>query len=374
MRIALVLPGGVDRTGRERVIPVVLSLIERLARRHQVTVVAVEHEPQWCQYPLLGATVINLGRVSGVGRAVQWAVRFRRLIAALRSQGGHFDVLHALWVGTPASLAVAAGRWLGIPVVASIGGGELVWLPEIGYGGQGSWAGRLKTSLILRKADALSAGSQYCMRPLVKIRPDTVWLPWGVDWKLFDAPVERPAGPPWRLLHVASINRVKDQVTLLQAARLVLDYGKAIRLDCIGQDTLAGSVQQAAIELNLGNAVKFHGFKTTDAVAPFYRLAHLYVHSSLHESMAAVVLEAAAAGVPTVGTAVGLIAEMAPEAALAVPVRDPPALADGIVSLLESDDRRYRMGRAAQRFARAYDADWTAAQFEAVYSRLSIRQ
>jgi len=90
--------------------------------------------------------------------------------------------------------------------------------------------------------------------------------------------------------------------------------------------------------------------------------------------MAAVVLEAAAAGVPTVGTAVGLIAEMAPEAALAVPVRDPPALADGIVSLLESDDRRYRMGRAAQRFARAYDADWTAAQFEAVYSRLSIRQ
>jgi len=373
MRIALVLPGGVDRTGRERVIPAVLGLIERLARRHRLLVFAVEHEPRWCQYPLLGATVFNLGRVSGGGKAVQWAVRFRRLITALRSEGEPFDILHALWVGTPASLALAAGRWLGIPVVASVGGGELVWLPEIGYGGQGTVISRRIASVILHKADALSAGSQYALRPLVKIRPDSTWLPWGVDWNLFNAPVKRPPGPPWRLLHVASLNRVKDQVTLLKAACLVLDKGKPIQLDVVGEDTLAGSVQRTANELNLGDAIRFHGFQTIDTVAAFYRQAHLYVHSSLFESMGAVVLEAGAAGVPTVGTAVGLIAEMAPQAALAVPTRDWEALAKGIVELLDNHERRYRLGQAAQRFARAYDADWTAAQFEAVYSRLSQR-
>ena len=34
MKLALVLPGGVDRSGEYRVFPVFMALIERLARRH----------------------------------------------------------------------------------------------------------------------------------------------------------------------------------------------------------------------------------------------------------------------------------------------------------------------------------------------------
>jgi hypothetical protein len=34
MRVALVVTGGVDRSGRERVIPALLSFVERQARRH----------------------------------------------------------------------------------------------------------------------------------------------------------------------------------------------------------------------------------------------------------------------------------------------------------------------------------------------------
>jgi hypothetical protein len=40
MRIALVVPGGVDRSARERVIPALLWLIERLARRESMGHVA----------------------------------------------------------------------------------------------------------------------------------------------------------------------------------------------------------------------------------------------------------------------------------------------------------------------------------------------
>ena len=134
MRIALVVPGGVDRSGRERVVPVLLALIERLARRHHVLVIAVEHYRDWVQYALLGATVVNLGRVTGAGRAIQWMFRLRRMIAALRSHGKQFDVLHAFWAGSSATLSIAAGRLLRVPVVVSIGGGELVWLPDIAYG------------------------------------------------------------------------------------------------------------------------------------------------------------------------------------------------------------------------------------------------
>jgi glycosyltransferase involved in cell wall biosynthesis len=104
-----------------------------------------------------------------------------------------------------------------------------------------------------------------------------------------------------------------------------------------------------------------------DDIVPFYRRAHLYVQSSLHESMGAAVLEAAAVGVPTVGTNVGVVSEMAPNAALAVPVRDPYALAKSILEVLDHPDRRDYMASAAQNFAQTYDADWTTTRLEAMY-------
>ena len=45
MRIALLVPGGVDRTGEHRVIPAVIALIERLSARHDVLVFALTQEP-----------------------------------------------------------------------------------------------------------------------------------------------------------------------------------------------------------------------------------------------------------------------------------------------------------------------------------------
>src|SRR5258708_40094329 len=65
MRIALVVTGGVDRSGRERVVPVLLWLVERLARRHDVHVFALHHYREPCSYPLLGATVHDVGPVDG---------------------------------------------------------------------------------------------------------------------------------------------------------------------------------------------------------------------------------------------------------------------------------------------------------------------
>jgi glycosyltransferase involved in cell wall biosynthesis len=89
--------------------------------------------------------------------------------------------------------------------------------------------------------------------------------------------------------------------------------------------------------------------------------------------MGAAVMEAAAAGVPTVGTDVGIVAEMAPRAAHAVPLRDPQALAKGIVELLDCPERRESLARAAQDFAQTYNADWTCTQFEALYKQV-VRQ
>jgi glycosyltransferase involved in cell wall biosynthesis len=94
------------------------------------------------------------------------------------------------------------------------------------------------------------------------------------------------------------------------------------------------------------------------------------VMSSLHEAGPLVMLEAAVAGVPTVGTAVGQVAEWAPAAALAVPVANAAALAGAIRQMLDDEALRLRLAAAAQRLAIGEDADHTALAFAAIYREL----
>jgi glycosyltransferase involved in cell wall biosynthesis len=370
MRIALVVPGGVDRSARARVIPALLWLIERLARRNELHVFALDQYPEPCVYRLLGATVHNLGRGTAPPMARAWR-RWQMLLFGLRANGP-FDVLHGFWAAPPGLLAALAGRRLGIPAVVSVAGGELVGLPEIGYGAQLRWRGRLQVALALRLAAAITGGSRSVLAPLGR-RANAGWAPLGVEAALFAGPAERPAHPPWRLLHIASLNRVKDQMTLLRAMRRVVDQEPLAQLDIIGEDTLGGVVQAECAAQGLLEHVRFHGWLPTDDLLPLYRRAHLHLLSSRHESQAVVVGEAAASGVPTVGTAVGILAELAPERAWAVPVGDDGALAAGILTLLRDPARRERMGCAAQAWAQRYDADWTAARFEQIYATVKCK-
>ena len=110
-----------------------------------------------------------------------------------------------------------------------------------------------------------------------------------------------------------------------------------------------------------------------DELAALYRGAHLHVVSSRYESQSVTVLEAAAAGLPTVGTAVGLLATLAPDAARTVPPGDAPALADAVGELLADEPARLEMGARAQAFARAHDVRFTARAFEAIYGRVAGR-
>ena len=373
MKIGLIVPGGVDRSGRIFVIPVLLALIERLTRRHEVVVVSLDPNAEPSQYELLGAKVVNLGLIKARTRLSWAAVTLGKLMSVLRAAGGGFDLLHAFWVFPQGTLAVAAGFLVRAPVVLSVGGGELVWLPTIRYGGMRTFRSRITMSATLRTASAVSAPSRYVMRSAAGIRSDIHWLPTGVDTTIFRGSIERTCGAPWRLVHVAGLNEVKNQETLLKAVRQVANVFPHIILDCIGVDALNGRVQAVARNLGITDRVRFHGVLTVDEIVPFYHKAHLFVQSSLHESMGAAVLEASAAGVPTVGTNVGIVAEMAPRAAVAVPVSDPGALAKGIVDLLENSHRREALALAAQDFARTYNADWTAAQFEELYRRVAQR-
>ena len=106
------------------------------------------------------------------------------------------------------------------------------------------------------------------------------------------------------------------------------------------------------------------------------RGAALHVLTSHHDAGPIAVLEAAACGVPTVGTAVGHVADLAalPEpGAVAVPSRDPAVLAAAMVALLRDRPRRDALAHSAQRWAEQHDADFTADCFDVLYRRLITR-
>ncbi|MEO6325020.1 MAG: glycosyltransferase [Thermoanaerobaculia bacterium] len=371
MRIGLVIPGGVDPSGEERVIPALLWLIERLARRHEVHVFSLFQLTRAQTFSFRGAHVHDLG-FAGHRRSLPgfflWSSG--RALRKEIAQAGPFDVLHAFWADTTGALASEIGRGLGVPVLVSLGGGELVSLPSIGYGGASTLPRRLLVQRTLARADRLSAASEEMRQSVQALGLPCELVPLGADAALFHADVARPEGPPWRLVHVADLNPVKDQPTLLRALRWVVDREASVHLDVLGQDTLGGAIQSLAAELRLQGHVTFHGRRTVGQLVPFYRGAHLLVHSSLHEAGPLVVLEAALAGLPAVGTAVGTLADLAPERAVAVPPGDAEALGAAILSLLRDAPRRRALARRAQQWALAHDADFTARRFEEIYREL----
>jgi glycosyltransferase involved in cell wall biosynthesis len=95
--------------------------------------------------------------------------------------------------------------------------------------------------------------------------------------------------------------------------------------------------------------------------------ADLLLMSSRHEAGPFALLEAAIAGVPTVGTAVGHLIEWAPVATRTAPPGDAERLADAIGEVLADEELRLRLAWAAQRRAMQEDADHTARAFEALY-------
>ena len=363
MKVALLVPGGVDRSGTHRVVPCLLALIERLvAAGDEVHVFALLQEPEPGSWSLLGASVHNAGR----------RPRSLRTIRAMLAQHRRapFDVIHAVcyWNRT-AAVGAAASLLLRVPLVVSLVDGEVVRHPAIAFGGQRTWRSRLALRLAARRARAVTAQSDY-MRDRaarVGIAASTVIL--GVDLRQWPPLPPRPRrdGAALRLLHVGRFTEVKDQATLLEAMAMVRASGLRFELEVVGDGALSPQIRQTAQTLGLDGVVRFSPPMTQAELRSHVERADLLVVSSVHESGPMVALEAAIAGVPVVGTGVGYLADWHPNASVAVEVGNAAALAATIADLDRDEPRRLELAAAAQSIATAFDADRTADAMRRIY-------
>lgn len=363
MRIALVVPGGVGRDGEHRVIPAILWLLQRLARRHDVHVVVPRQEPHPGTWELLGATVHNVG------------TKPLRLGAVRTLRGLHddapLDLLHALWARGPGEVAMVAARICRRPFLVHVAGGELVWCPDVAFGARWPWR-RALARTVLRRARRVTAASGPMLDLVEAAGVHAVRVPLGVDTGRWapEPPRPRSRSGPARLVQVGSLTPVKDHGTMLRAVALLAHRGREVHVDVVGEDTSGGSVPRLARALGVDGRVTFHGFLTQERTVPVVRSADLMLVTSRHEAGPVAMLEAAAVGVPTVGTPVGHLRDWAPQGAATVPPGDAEGLAEAVAGLLDDDARRLSMARWAQAAALAEDADWTCARFQELYAEV----
>jgi glycosyltransferase involved in cell wall biosynthesis len=174
---------------------------------------------------------------------------------------------------------------------------------------------------------------------------------------------------------VAGLRPIKNHRLLLQAfAEAVQRLPDALLLLVGPPDRLnpsyAESLKALAQELGLGQRVRFLGSRAD--VPDILRASDVFVLSSDYEGNPLSVLEAMAAGLPVVSTAVGGVPELVQHGAtgLLVPAGDARALAEAITQLGRDADQRAAMGHAARQTAlERFDVRAMSRAYAALYQQ-----
>ncbi|WP_194911047.1 glycosyltransferase family 4 protein [Catenulispora rubra] len=177
------------------------------------------------------------------------------------------------------------------------------------------------------------------------------------------------SGPePLRLLFVGRLGAQKNVARLLDAMALVTE---PVRLRLVGDGELREDLVAQATGLGLDDRVEFAGRKDGDDLIKEYAAAELFVLPSDREGMALVVLEAMAAGLPVLATAVPGNIETVEDAGVLVEPT-PKALAAAIDALAR--DRSALAAPAAAGAARVADRHWdqVVAAVENVYEQVGF--
>lgn len=184
--------------------------------------------------------------------------------------------------------------------------------------------------------------------------------------------LESSAGPV--ITNIGRFTEQKAQHIFLSAARMVLDQRPDARFMIVGRGHLEQPLREQARRLGIADQVIFTGVRRD--IPNVLAESDIFVLSSFWEGLPLTAVEAMAAARPVVLTDVGGNRELVESGknGVIVPPGDAPALATALLSLLEDDEHRIAMGRAARaRVQHDFNIDTIVDQYESLYRAL-VRQ
>jgi glycosyltransferase involved in cell wall biosynthesis len=165
------------------------------------------------------------------------------------------------------------------------------------------------------------------------------------------------------IIAVGRLATLKQFPAIVEACASLAD--PRLRLVIIG-DGERSPLQQLAEELGLARHLQF---AATDDMGLFYAAADIYVSASITESFGLANLEALAAGVPSICTAVGGVPDVVGTGAYLIPPGDPVALRQALRELILDPGARARLARRGlERVANWPDAAEVAGLYQAAYT------
>ncbi len=342
----LELLGGIDRT---RFAPMLatLSLDPALARRLESIEVPVEDLR--LQGALRPATLRALGSLSR---------RIRR--AGVRLVHGF------LFQGN--LVAAVAARRAGVPYLTSVRNLEMWKRPHETLASRWAHGGAERVTFNSRHVRDRVAHRERI--PLEKTRVIANGL-------AAHAPAASPGPSPWpeasepRLICVASLTPKKGHRHLVEAFALVVGAFPRAGLLLVGEGAERGRIESRIRNLGIAERVRLAGGR--EDARDLLAAADLLVLPSLEEGTPNVVLEAMAAGVPQVATAVGGTLEILEDGSTGflVPARDPVFMAERIRLLLARPAMREAFGRRGREvFERRHRVDAMVRAHEDLYAEV----
>lgn len=171
---------------------------------------------------------------------------------------------------------------------------------------------------------------------------------------------------------VGSLSPVKRHALLFDAIAALASRAGNIKLVVAGDGPLRSDLERAAKTAGIAQRTRFTGW--IDDVPALLTALDLFVCCSAAEGMSNAVLEAMAAGLPIIATAVGDNAHLIRDGIEGRILTDPrPAfLSAAMENLIRSPRAATRLGEAARKRARTFDFASTVAAYESFYERIIV--
>ena len=228
-------------------------------------------------------------------------------------------------------------------------------------------------SLGYREAEMITPGNVYNKRWEEQLGADlsrvrTVYN--GVDPADFPAIENEPEVPT--ISWAGRVDPVKDLETLLMAFALIRRQMPGARLRMFGsppqgQEAYLERCKALAAELGLSGAATFEG--RVEKIRDAYDAGQIVVLCSISEGFPYTLIEAMTCGRPCVATDVGGVSEAVADTGMIVPPRNPEALAQSCLALLQDRSMRRQLGAAARMRALEYfTVDRAISAFDEIYT------
>lgn len=303
----------------------------------QVTVIQVNapYRPGWVA-PLRGMRA--LFRLFPFARRLWRGTRGAELVHVMANSGWawHFFAAPAIWIA-----------WMrGVPVVVNYRGGDA----------DAFFARQFRfIRPTLARAGIVVVPSAFLNAIFAKYGVATSIVPNIVNLDAFCPAAALPDKP--HLLVTRNLEPIYDVGVVIRAFAIVAGRHAEARLTVAGSGPERDMLERAAAELGVANRIRFTGRVDNSELPAFYRAASVVVNASLIDNLPISLLEAMASGVPIATTDVGGIPYVVQDevTALLVPARDPVALANAVLRLIEDRPLALRLREAgieaAQRYA-----------------------